>query len=529
MPNIRQFNDPIQGLRPDDKGAQATVMAARHVEGVYQQAGEAIGGGIAALGDEYVKQKSFQDISHGLATSPEMQTGLTSQWNQVAKTTDPNDHSVAEKFLNETVEPALTQWESGFTTEQGRTWATEHAAQIRQHFSEKTAADQSTLAGAAAVDNYKRMVTGLSNGALQDPTNVNTALGSLDAGIAALIAHNPNATPELASKMATELRDEGRKEIFKGGFIGMARGNPDQAIDALVKGYGSTDLDATEREQLYGFAASQKRQMVSDQRAQTEMQKQANEQDFKVKMSALTGQMFAADGSLVIPPNFHQNLLALSLHPGADPAAIRAAGDAGVHAIELANTRALQPTNPATWRDLTSRIGAQDGTPGSLTHAMVDRQFADGNLSATDYHFLHQAVETAKADPAAHAAIAELNQALTRVKPLVDHSNLYSGKLDQSGTALFDDLHFDTFQRLQQLEKGGMSAQDAVKVLTDPRDPRGIQANLTPYQTNNKQGLAAIHARVSAAGGPTSVTAPALTTARKPGESAADYLKRTGG
>ena len=64
-------------------------------------------------------------------------------------------------------------------------------------------------------------------------------------------------------------------------------------------------------------------------------------------------------------------------------------------------------------------------------------------------------------------------------------------------------------------------------ILTDPRNPQGIQANLVPYQTNNKQGLQNLRNRVAPTGGPTRVQAPTLTTARKPGESAADFLART--
>jgi hypothetical protein len=289
-------------------------------------------------------------------------------------------------------------------------------------------------------------------------------------------------------------------------------------------------LDGTTSNQLFGFAETIKREQRADARAAVEMTRQQQGDDFKAKVAAVSASMFAADGSLVIPPNFHQNLQMLSLHPGAisDPGAIRALGDAAAKAVENANGRVFQTTNAATWRDLASRIGTADGSPGALTHALVDQAYANGNLSNTDYHFLHTAVETSKADPAQKAAMTQLNEALARVKPLVDHSNLYSGKLDQSGVALYDDLHFDTFQRFQQLQARGMSAADAAKKLMDPRDPEGIQANLAPYQTNNKQGLAAIHNRVMSGGGPTSVSAPALTTARKPGETAEQYLARTG-
>ncbi len=532
MGNIREFNNPVDGLKPDDRAVQSSVFAARHTEAEFAYAGNAIGKSVAAVGGAYDKIKTQQDISQGLATSAQIQDNLTTAWDVTLKNADPNDHSVAEKFREEQINPLLDSWTTSFSTAEGRQWAETHAGALRQHFFEKTAADQALMAGTAAVQNLHQFTTGMSNTTLQDPSSLNMALGTTDAAIEAIIKADPNLDPRAVAGLRGEVRDQARTEIAKSAFIGTARTNPDQAMADLQSGRYSQLLEGTVQNQLFGFAESIKREQRSDARAATEMQRQQQGDDFKAKVASLSASMFAPDGSLVIPPNFHQNLQMLSLHPGAvsDPAAIRSLGDAAAKAVENANGRVFQTTNPTTWKDLASRIGGADGTPGSLTHQLVDQAYANGNLSNTDYHFLHGAVETAKADPQTHAAMTQLNEALTRVKPLVDKSNLYSGKLDQSGVALYDDLHFDTFQRFQQLQKGGMSAADAVKVLTDPKDPRGIQMNLSPYQTNNKQGLAAIHARVMAGGGPTSVAAPTsgLTVGRKPGETAADYLARTG-
>lgn len=532
MPNIREFNNPVDGLKPDDRAEQSDIFRARHTEAEFAYAGQAIGKSIAGVGGAYDKIKTQQDISQGLATSAQIQDNLTTAWDVTLKNADPNDHSVGEKFREEQINPLLDAWTSSFSTAEGRQWAEQHAGALRQHFLEKTAGDQSLMAGEAAVQNLQTFKTGMSNTVLQDPASLNMALGTTDRAIDAILGADPNLDAHTVATVRGQLRDQMRTEIAKSAFIGTARTNPDAAMADLQSGKYSQLIDGTEQNSLFGFAETIKREQRSDARAQTEMVRQQQGDDYKARVAALSAKMFDPSGALVIPQGFHQQLAMLSLHPGAvsDPGAIRSLGDAAAKAVENANTRTFQTTNSTTWHDLASRIGAPDGAPGSLSHAMVDQAYANGNLSNTDYHFLHTAVETAKADPQTKAAMTELNQALSRVKPLVDHSNLYSGKLDQSGVALFDDLHYDTFQRFQQLQAGGMSASDAVKTLTDPRDPRGIQANLSPYQTNNKAGLAAIHARVSAGGGPTTVAAPAggLTAPRKAGESAADYLARTG-
>lgn len=528
MPNIREFNNPIDGLKPDDRAASSAVFRARHTEAEFAYAGNAIGKTVKDVGQAYDKIKTQQDISQGLATGAQIQDNLTTAWDVTLKNSDPNDHGVAEKWREEQLNPILDAWTSSFSTEESRAWAEQHAGALRQHFFEKTAADQTLMAGQAAVSNIKQFTTGMSNTVLQDPSSLNMALGTADAGLDALLNSDPNLAPHQVAAIKGELREGMRQEIAKSAFIGTARTNPDRAMQDLQDGKYAQLLDGTVSNQLFGFAESIKREKRADERAEFEMNKQAQKADFEAKAAAITGQLFQPDGSISIPPGYHQAVQMLSLHPGADASAIRAMGDAAAKAVENANGRVFQTTNSQTFTDLAGRIGAPDGSPNALTHALVDRAYANGNLSNNDYHFLHQAVETAKADPATTKAMEQLNQSLARVKPLVDKSNLYSGKLDQSGVALYDDLHFDTFQKFQQLQAQGMSATDAVKVLTDPRDPRGIQANLAPYQTNNKAGLAAIHARVAAGGGPTSVQAPALTSARKPGESAADYLQRIG-
>lgn len=525
MPNIREYTNPIDGLQPSDRGIQSAVLKARHIESEFAQAGQNIAGGIEAAGRAYDYYKTQQDLSAGLAQKAQMWDQLTTAQDVHMNNADPNDHSAAEKFQEEGVKPVLDQWVQGFSTQESRRWAMEQAAELNQHFTERGHAIQSEQAGAAAVKNIHDATTGFSNAAMQDPASMNAILGSADAGIDATIAADPNVTPQMAAQIKGEVRDHMRLEIAKGAFIGMARANPEAAMQAMADGKFAHLMDATTSNTMFGFAQTLAREQRADARAEYAMNKEAQKDDFNAKASALTASIFAPDGTVKIPPNYNQQVQLLALHPGAEPGRIEAMGNAAKTAVEAQINGTFTQTKNATWQNLAGRIG-QVG-PNALTHTMVDQAYAAGDLSNHDYQFLHRAVETARADPATNKAETRLNQALTRLKPLVDHSNIY--KLDQSGVQLYDDLHYDTFQRYQQLVAGGKTPTEAVDILTDPRDPRGIQANLTPYQTNNKQGLAALRARVGTTGGPTNVKAPALTTTRKPDESAADYLKRIGG
>lgn len=532
MPNIREFNNPIDGLQPTDRAVQSSVFAARHTEAEYAYAGHEIGSGIAAAGDTYDKIKTQQDMSAGLAHSSQMLSDDTAAWNVVRNNADPNDHTVAQKFMAG-IEPQFQQFIDGFSTQEGKMWATEHVAQLRQHFTEKTMADQSLMAGEATVQNLKTLASGLSNTVMQDHTALPMALGTVDAAISAMVDNNPSIDPAYAAKLHTEIRENLRQEIVHGGFVGMARDNPIAAMQAIADGYGKGDLDATQRDHLFSYAQEVKRAKDADLRAQMAMTKEQQKDDFNSQRVALQMSMFQPDGSMVVPPGFHQKLLALAAHPGAkfEPGAIEALENAAATSTKASIEGTYQRTNQQTWSNLTSRIGIPEGQPGSLTHADVDRAFAANQLSTPDYRFLHGAIESAHNDPVTHQAITQLNQALERVKPLVGKSNMF-GQLDQSGVANFAALHYDTVQRYSQLVSSGMSPTEAEKVLEDPRDPRGIMHHLSQYQTTNKQGLQNIHNRVSNAGGPYN-TPPANgftgVTPRQPGESIAAYEARTGG
>lgn len=535
MPQIRQFNNPVEGLRPDNGMEQVAALNARHVDQEFSRAGSAIGGGIASAGEAYTTVKAQQEISQGMATHAEIADNLSTAWSATINNADPNDHSVGEKFREEQLKPILDAWTTSFSTDIGRKWAEAQAGQLTQHFFEKTAADQAFKSGNAAVENLEATARHLGNMVFNDPTTMDTALGTMDAAIQASIGSNPFLTPETASRMSTELREKYRTQLAMGGAEGQSRINPDAAMKDLAENPKWNELLTPEqRNQQYSLAQAYKREQFADQRSAYAFQKEQQKDDFNQRVVALETQMFQPDGSLTVPPGFHQQLLQLSRHPGAssEPGRIEALENAAAKATRDKIDGTYTQTDNVTWQNLAGRIGLPGGDPRSLNHTLVNQAYAAGKLSDHDYHFLSEAVEKTHNDPAETQALARLNQSLERVKPLVDHSNIYSGKLDQSGIAHYADLHYDVFARYNQLRASGMNATEAERVLEDPRDPRGIQANLGPYQTDNKQGLANLHARVSAGGGPTRTAAPApigSAAARKPGESPEAYLARTGG
>src|SRR5216684_6368571 len=107
-------------------------------------------------------------ISEGAASFAKLQDSLTQQWNATAKNADPNDPTVADDFRSKVVEPALETFKGQFNTENSQKFAEQKADSLRQHLFEKTAADQSTLAGIAVRKNISDSTTSMSNTAITD-------------------------------------------------------------------------------------------------------------------------------------------------------------------------------------------------------------------------------------------------------------------------------------------------------------------------------------------------------------------------
>src|SRR5215475_11560099 len=209
MANIKQFETPALGLRPVETGVEARAATARRIGAFYNQqaaaieevgsfraseirsTGTAIGSALKIAGDAYVNQLDHEQISHGTATFAQLQDDLTQQWNTTAKSADPNDPSVAAKFRESVLEPALDNFTEAFSTEKGQRWAEAHVAALRQHMFQKTAGDMSTLAGIAVAQNAQTAAKSMTNTAIQDPSSVPFLLESTDHSIAGIVSSSP--------------------------------------------------------------------------------------------------------------------------------------------------------------------------------------------------------------------------------------------------------------------------------------------------------------------------------------------------
>lgn len=291
MANIREDNAPQGlGLQPTEMGVDARAGVARRGGAFYNQAAEAmtqtgqrIGSTIQDVGkvaDDYI---THQQVSTGAVTFAQMQLGLTDQWNKIAKNADPNDPAVAQKFLTENVEPALDQFKQGFNTQQGQQFAEQKAESLRSHLFEKTASDQSTLAGIAVKNNIANSTTAMSNTAIQDPSSVPNLLAGVDHSIGAMVSSSPTLTPAAAATVKSDLTEAAKAAIVKAGAIGAIQKSENPEATAAewiakypnyINGSEAQTLGSNARQQIrarnYDFETNRRRDREVTQDRSTE-------------------------------------------------------------------------------------------------------------------------------------------------------------------------------------------------------------------------------------------------------------------
>lgn len=247
MPNIKSYDAPALDIRPTEIGVEAAASAARRGGAFFNQAaqdiqstGERFGKDIRDVGAAVDQYETHQQVSHGAATFVQMHSNLTDRWNDIVKNADPNDPSVAAKFNETVLAPALDDFKDAFTTEGSQKWAESHVDQLRNHFFEKTSADMSSLAGQAVKVNIAEVGSQLSNTARKDPTSTQFALDTVDSTIDGIVSSSPNVNGVEAARIKTEVAETIKRGIVKAGALGTIENaaDPEKAATSFADRYG---------------------------------------------------------------------------------------------------------------------------------------------------------------------------------------------------------------------------------------------------------------------------------------------------
>lgn len=430
MPNIQQYEAEGVKLNPTSLGTDSRAGTARRIGAFFNQeasaeeslarstshlagdtskvAGETahlgaekgaamsefgrrFGSAIDVAGDMAVKYLDHTQISQGTAAFSRMTERATTAWNEIAKTADPNDPTVRQKFMD-SLEPELAKFkDDGFYTENGQKWAEGHAEALRKHMSEKTAADMSTLAGQAAVVNQRQTINSLSATVRGDPSSLDFSLAALKSGTDGMIATSPNLTGVQANAARSEIMQKGAESIVKSaamGFIEKTGKVPEWATDPKYSPY----INGEELKQFAQASRYYQRLGQSEDRSARAQREHEQSLDFNSKVNdlELSTMPEKVGDKPTLPPNYWRELRELGTHPGAalDPGRLKTMVENGEKITERLNKPdPMGAVSHQTTVGLLGRMRATDGTRLESNQPIYDA-YGEGKLSTADFNFL---------------------------------------------------------------------------------------------------------------------------------------------
>jgi hypothetical protein len=214
-----------------------------------------------------------REISAGASKFATLMAGLDGEWNKRVSSADPNNPSVAAKFLEEVVNPQLDKMREGFNTENSNKFAETQIQHLRTHFVSKTSADMATLAGVAAKSNINNLTNQLSNAAMADPSSLSTSLKMVEASIGSMVDSSPTLKGVDAGKLRIDLTDAAQAAIVKAAAIGAIAKNPDAGLAQFSKPEYAKYISGTELKQLEQQAKTVERARRVDENYQLQNQK----------------------------------------------------------------------------------------------------------------------------------------------------------------------------------------------------------------------------------------------------------------
>lgn len=492
MPNITTYENKVAAPRADDMGAQAFETEGRHVEASYAQAGNAIGGGIKAVGAPIVNHEEIQDTAAISKAGAEAFAALSKNLDGTLANADP-DHidKAADDWRNNNLENALSTIGADATTEKGQAMADRVKNTIRDEFTRQSIGQQSAIAGTQIKSNLEQTANGLAQAVSNNPSLLPGAVSLLKGSLNDAIAAHTNLPGTTAATLRDQTIMPAIKNLGVAAFKTMAERNPDAAKAAMERGDFAGMFNGEEISSLNNYADAQSRAQTTAQRAAIQQQKERDEQDFKAAASQVTGQFIQPDGSLKIPPDAPQQIIKMSLMPGAQPGEIRSLADMTKAVLKDQEKGQKAVTDPATYEMFGHKL-----TAGQLTDRDVYDARTAGLLSDHDTSYFIGANAKLNADPARKEAEKQFGAFISTMKPAFTKAGILGGKDPQGDQNFFQWSQSVRPQFEAAYARGGLP--EAQKVL-NANDPGYLGKNAGSYIANKKGATVAPPMRFDAA------------------------------
>lgn len=479
MPNIKTYENQVEAPRATGMGSEAFETEGRHTEASYAQAGNAIGGLIKGVGNKIEEHEEIQDTSAISAQGAKAFSDLSQNLRTTMANSDPNQaDATAQKWRDETLESAMNRIGADANTTKGRQMAERVQNTLREEFTRQSIGASSTLAGQAVIQNLTETKNGLAQAVSNDPSLLPTALAYLHGATTDQLSAHASLDAEVVARVHSEFTTQAAKDMGVAAFQTMAQRNPGAAKDALTGGTFAGLFSGEEIGTLNRYADAQGKAAIEAQKAAGVEQRRSEDEQYKGATASVYASMLKPDGSLVVPQGLPQEIVKLSLLPGAQraPGEVRSMIDM-VKSVNKENAEGKKAvTDPHTYESFNQRM-----LEGSLTDRDVYAARASGQLSDKDTGYFKSGIHDLAADPVRKDADKQFNAFLASQKSAFTHTNLLTGP-DPRGAQNFFQFSQAARAQFDAAYKGGTWQQSL-----NANNPNFI-GKIAPTYMSNKKG-----------------------------------------
>lgn len=486
--NIREFDNPVPTLQPDDRGVTAFRQLATHQESAGHEIGNAIGGGIARAGDVaqsyYDKAVTLPAVAKSGRDAAELLSTMTGQYQDYLKQ-HPDDPEAAKTFRENVLRPALDKYSDGAVNPDDARARSAHASSLYDSFVTRGIADTSFMAGEAVSKAATDQAVAGSAAVQADPA------ANLDATISgweitrqaqrALVTQDPQGL----KKFDLDTRAQEKEwvhgavlaNISKGGaestLADIKAGKYDKYSKYFVDGNGtntySTDIKTLESAAQAGINAL---------KTQSNADRAQHDRDVTAQSQARLGDYYGAmvdptTNTIKIPPGITTAILtdpnlkpadrsaAIGLVKRMSAAPVETTASGLVHSMieRIANPTGqdIEESNGITWvRDKPGGAGRPLTQAEVMDHVGVDMTKADADF----------VLKQMKPTPTTRPNNMLLSQALTQARSMLVGKDIVSGTVDP---ATEDRMTKWEAWALPQFSKRIDAGEDPGTVLFDPK------------------------------------------------------------
>jgi len=503
MPRIREYTSQIRSPGPvesrrantDDFGVGKAVAA--------------LGQGVSELGSTIRKREEQKELSSLNVKISESHAKLSQVWAERLATADPDDPELSENFMRE-YDDHMSEIESGINSAGAREYFNQSNAAMRMHFSERTFAGQADLAGVKAKQDHMSSLNNLSSSLISDPSSFELARGLHSAGVENLVKKGT-----LSRDVALQLKTQGEGELAKSALRGWIKMSPEYAEQQLDSGRWDAHFDGDTKAQMYGQVRIAKNGMEAEREHAQQLQRRAIEERQEVTKKAFLEKL--TTGSLSPREILDSNLDSTQQE----------------HFIRMVRTmgdeNSVIRTDPHKFMNLWDRVHLPDNDPNKLRNEDELNGYLGRGLSLDGINQLRAEMQGKKTTQG--GIEAELKKGMVEIaRGSLTKSNALTGLRDPAGDEQMQKfMSFFLSEYAAQREQGKTALQ-----LLSPDSPDYLGKHIQRFTRSQQQILQDLTGAPPVADpAPTPNISPNPTpsvgsgTGRIPGESAADFLKRT--